>query len=222
MAGPSDRQRAWLRRYHLLRADGATAKQAGKVCDQRYGNYKTGHIPVRDYRDMTHEERLRDKDTGLTVSELLRTKKALDGHRVRTLNDLTKDWKEFHEFLRPWHKAVLDSMAFGEGVVFTTDVNATANLVPIQQKENSNMSNTNTPAPEYSKNCAIATLQKQLEKAQENTPVSERNLADRQALLKQAQANVDYWTESLANDHRREKELKAALKKLGAGPRVTA
>lgn len=88
-------------------------------------------------------------------------------------------------------------------------------------KENSNMNNsgnTATPAVEYSKNCAVRTLQQQLERAEK--------------LRSERAAALEYWTSRYNNVKKDKdaahgllhetdeniKQLKAALKKLGAAP----
>lgn len=88
-----------------------------------------------------------------------------------------------------------------------------------QQKENSNMSNTTTP--EYSKNCAVKTLQQQLERAQQNHASNVSNTEEQARNRDFYQKNVDYWQKQQDESARHIKELKLGLKKLGAGPRVT-
>lgn len=89
----------------------------------------------------------------------------------------------------------------------------------IQIKENSNMSNTTTP--EYSKNCAVKTLQQQLERAQQNHASNVSNTEEQARNRDFYQKNVDYWQKQQDESARHIKELKLGLKKLGAGPRVT-
>lgn len=88
-----------------------------------------------------------------------------------------------------------------------------------QQKENSNMSNTTTP--EYSKNCAVKTLQQQLERAVANHSININEHQTAVANRDNRQKDADYWQEQQDESAKRIKELKAGLKKLGAGPRVT-
>lgn len=98
----------------------------------------------------------------------------------------------------------------------TASDRGTIDIQTLEKKENSNM-NTNN-ADRFSKNCAVKTLQIQLERAEENTKMSLRNVNYYQDQKHQYEKHENRLREILGADEKKVKELKAALKKLGAAP----
>lgn len=158
---------------------------------------------------------LPDFNTEMILAAFDRLKETRENEREKWIREVgpyfypcpRKEWLGFPIRHTPI-EACVDAIAFGTGIYYET-------------KENSNMStNTNTPAVEYSKNCAIKTLQQQLERAEELNITANYNRECWQREVDKATATLKTRTEEAAATEKNVKELKAALKKLGGEPAV--